>query len=58
MRRRTTFQKWLGGFKTAPQRTFISHGEPEASQALSKRIEGELGWTCRVPEHLEKVVLA
>ncbi|UCM21937.1 MBL fold metallo-hydrolase RNA specificity domain-containing protein [Ensifer adhaerens] len=36
----------------------MSHGEPEASQALSKRIEGELGWTCRVPEHLEKVVLA
>lgn len=50
--------KWLGGFKSAPQRTFISHGEPEASQALRERIESELGWTCSVPEHLERVVLA
>ncbi|WP_058325377.1 MBL fold metallo-hydrolase RNA specificity domain-containing protein [Sinorhizobium sp. GL28] len=50
--------KWLGGFKSAPQRTFISHGEPEASQALRERIESELGWTCSVPKHLERVVLA
>jgi len=37
--------------------TFISHGEPEASDALRRRIQDDLGWPCRVPEHLEKVVL-
>ena len=50
--------QWLGGFKIVPRQTFITHGEPEASQALRKRIEGELGWTCRIPEHLERMVLA
>jgi metallo-beta-lactamase family protein len=49
---------WLRGFRKPPRMTFISHGEPTASDVLRRRIEEELGWTCRVPEHLEKVVLA
>jgi metallo-beta-lactamase family protein len=49
---------WLGGFWRPPTMTFISHGEPEASDQLRQRIEEELGWTCRVPEHLEKADLA
>jgi metallo-beta-lactamase family protein len=44
---------WLGGFKTSPRMTFISHGEPEASDALRQRIDRELGWSCRIPAHLE-----
>lgn len=38
--------------------TFITHGEPTASDVLRRRIEEELGWPCKVPEHLEKVGLA
>ncbi|EXL07890.1 MAG: MBL fold metallo-hydrolase [Pseudaminobacter sp.] len=49
--------KWLGSFRRPPKMTFISHGEPEASDALRRRIQDDLGWPCRVPEHLEKVVL-
>lgn len=49
--------KWLGGFRRPPRMTFISHGEPEASDALRRRIQDELGWPCRVPEHLERAVL-
>jgi len=49
--------RWLGGFKAAPRMTFISHGEPEASEALRQRIEAELGWPCKIPEHLELAVL-
>ncbi|MCA1409249.1 MBL fold metallo-hydrolase [Ensifer sp. IC3342] len=49
--------KWLGGFAVPPRETFICHGEPSASQALRSRIETELGWNCRAPVYLEKVVL-
>jgi len=48
---------WLGGFQKAPERVFITHGEPDASDALRIRIEEELGWACRVPEHLETAAL-
>lgn len=48
---------WLGRFEKAPRMTFISHGEPAASDELRRRIEEELGWPCRIPEHLEKAAL-
>lgn len=41
--------RWLSGFKRAPRRVFIVHGEPEASEALRVRIERELGWSGVVP---------
>lgn len=41
--------KWLSGFKRSPQRTFIVHGEPTASEALRVRIDRELGWEASVP---------
>lgn len=49
--------RWLRGFERAPAATFITHGEPSAAAALKSRIERELGWTCRVPRHLESVEL-
>jgi metallo-beta-lactamase family protein len=50
--------KWLGGFKKPPRMTFITHGEPAASDALRHRIEEELGWTCVVPDHAQLVELS
>jgi metallo-beta-lactamase family protein len=41
--------RWLGGFKRAPRRTFIVHGEPSASEALRVRIDRDLGWDATVP---------
>ena len=49
--------RWLRGFKSPPRMTFITHGEPAASDALRVRIEQELGWPCVVPEHGQKVTL-
>jgi metallo-beta-lactamase family protein len=49
--------RWLRGFKAAPRMTFVTHGEPAASDALRHRIEEELGWRCLVPDHGEKVEL-
>jgi metallo-beta-lactamase family protein len=47
--------RWLRGFKAAPKRTFIVHGEPTAQDALGARISAELGWEYRAPEHGERV---
>lgn len=44
---------WLKTFSKAPQKTFITHGEPLASEALRKRIQEELRWSCTVPSYLE-----
>jgi metallo-beta-lactamase family protein len=48
---------WLRAFKTPPRQTFVVHGEPEASDALRSRIQEELGWRVRVPQHGESVAL-
>ncbi|MTV36348.1 MBL fold metallo-hydrolase RNA specificity domain-containing protein [Duganella radicis] len=44
---------WLGHFERPPRRTFVTHGEPAAADALRHRIQEELHWDCRVPEYLE-----
>lgn len=49
---------WLKSFSSPPKRTFITHGEPNASRALQQRMAAELGWSCHVPRHLEKVALS
>lgn len=48
---------WLKQFQRAPRKVFITHGEPEAADALKKRIEKELGWSCEIPTYLEEVTL-
>ena len=50
--------RWLRNFQRPPRMTFITHGEPTASDVLRRRIQDELGWPCRVPEHLERAELA
>lgn len=49
--------QWLRAIGAAPQRTFITHGEPDAADALRMHIEEELGWACEVPEYLQQVTL-
>ena len=49
--------QWLKGFERPPQRTFVTHGEPAAADALRLRIQDELGWNVYVPEYLETVDL-
>jgi metallo-beta-lactamase family protein len=41
--------RWLSGFRHAPARIFIVHGEPEAAEALRVRIGRDLGWNATVP---------
>lgn len=49
---------WLGRFVKPPKATFITHGEPLASDALRKRIQDELGWNAIVPEMGQTFALA
>ncbi|MDQ0756553.1 MBL fold metallo-hydrolase RNA specificity domain-containing protein [Arthrobacter sp. B3I4] len=48
---------WMKAAPRQPRMTYITHGEPEASDALRIRIKRELGWRARVPEHLERIDL-
>lgn len=46
--------RWLGGFKSAPKKTFIVHGEPPAQAALQAKITAELGWSTVIPQWHQK----
>lgn len=48
---------WLKALPKPPRRTFVTHGEPAAADALRRRIQDELRWDVEVPEHLETVEL-
>ena len=49
--------RWLGTAPSPPRRVFVTHGEPDASEALRLRVERELHWHAHVPEYREKVDL-
>lgn len=48
---------WLRSAPRRPRGVFVTHGEPDAADALRLRIQRELGWTAHVPEYLEQVDL-
>ncbi|MBC7656422.1 MAG: MBL fold metallo-hydrolase [Frankiaceae bacterium] len=48
---------WLHTAPRPPRRVFITHGEPEAAEALRVKIERELGWDAYVPDYRETVDL-
>lgn len=48
---------WLRHFETPPKTTFITHGEPDAADALRRRIEEELHWNCSVPQYRDRIDL-
>jgi len=49
--------QWLGRFPKAPGETFIVHGEPEPAESLRQKVRGQLGWSARAANYLEKVSL-
>lgn len=46
---------WMRTAPRPPAMTYLTHGEPAASDALRARIKHELGWNVRVPERLETI---
>ncbi|HET6646216.1 MAG TPA: MBL fold metallo-hydrolase, partial [Pyrinomonadaceae bacterium] len=40
---------WLEGMPSAPRRTFLTHGEPPAANAMADHIKERFGWPVEVP---------
>ncbi len=49
---------WLERFQYAPRRTWLVHGEPEASAALAGTIRERLGWQVEVAREGDEVPVA
>jgi len=49
--------RWMRQMPHAPKMTFVTHGEPNASDALRQRIQRELGWGAQVPDYRDVVTL-
>ena len=43
--------RWLRGFRRAPRRVYLVHGEAEAAEALRALVRDELGWDAIVAQH-------
>lgn len=50
--------RWLGDLKHPPRKLFLTHGEANAIQVLSAKIEQEKGWHPYAPEYGERVSLS
>jgi metallo-beta-lactamase family protein len=48
---------WIGALPAAPQRVYVTHGEPVAADALRQAIEERHRWPCTVPEYRDTVEL-
>jgi metallo-beta-lactamase family protein len=48
---------WIGRFSRSPVKTFVTHGEPVAADAMRLHIEETLGWKTTVPGHGENAIL-
>lgn len=50
--------RWLEGMASGvPSRTFLTHGEPEAADAMAEHIKERFGWHVHVPHYGERFEL-
>src|SRR5438445_8166179 len=49
--------RWLGGFATAPRKTYLVHGEPDGCAALADAIRARYGWSVTAAGDGETVML-
>jgi metallo-beta-lactamase family protein len=49
--------RWLGGLQAPPKKTWLTHGEPAAAQALQAAIKEKLRWDVAVARYLDTVEL-
>jgi metallo-beta-lactamase family protein len=50
--------RWLEDMPAAPRRVFITHGEPDAAQAMAGHLRERFGWQIEVPQYGDKFDLA
>jgi metallo-beta-lactamase family protein len=46
---------WIDALPAAPKHVYVTHGEPEAADALRQAISEKHRWPCSVPEYRESV---
>src|SRR5579863_5844012 len=49
--------RWLGGLPAAPRQIYLTHGEPQASEALKSKIQASYHWNVAVAKYLQTVEL-
>src|SRR5271168_2441767 len=49
--------RWLAGLPAPPSQTYLTHGEPEAAQALQTAIQEKFQWKVAVARYLDTVSL-
>jgi metallo-beta-lactamase family protein len=49
--------RWLSGFRRAPRRVFLIHGEEDGLNGLAGQIRENLKWPTHIPGHLERAEL-
>lgn len=50
---------WLEGMEAGiPSRTFLTHGEPEAANAMAAHIKDKFGWNVHIPQYGERFEIA
>lgn len=49
--------KWLSTLRRPPQRLFVTHGEPSASQHFASLVRDKAAWQVTVPEYQDEVLL-
>jgi metallo-beta-lactamase family protein len=54
---RSEILRWLRTAPTPPGRLCLVHGESPAMDALASQIQRELGWSCHMPQHRERITL-
>jgi metallo-beta-lactamase family protein len=47
--------RWMDSGERAPERVYLTHGEPESSVALAGQIRRQLGWATEIPHLGDKV---
>jgi metallo-beta-lactamase family protein len=50
--------RWLEGLPDGPRRIFLTHGEPEAANAMAGHIRERFGWETNVPNYGDRFELA
>jgi metallo-beta-lactamase family protein len=50
--------RWLSGLPAPPEQTYLTHGEPQAAQALQAAIQDKFKWKAAVARYLDTIDLA